>query len=69
MTAPVLTKLAYSLDEFAVAVSLSKAQVRKHMAAGDLVPSYSGTKPIVTLEEARRFLESLPAEPKSAVSS
>ena len=69
MTVPTLTKLAYSLDEFAEAVSLSKAQVRKHMAAGDLVPSYSGTKPIVTLEEARRFLEALPAEPRATVAS
>ena len=60
-----LTKLAYSLDEFAEAVSLSKAQVRKHIDAGDLTPSYSGTKPIIPLDEARRFLEALPAEPKA----
>ena len=60
MTTPVLTKLAYSLDEFAVAVSLSKAQLRKHIDAGDLVPSYSGAKPIVPLDEAQRFLATLP---------
>lgn len=58
-------KLAYSLDEFAAAVSLSKAQVRKHIAAGELVPSYSGSKPIVPVDEARRFLDALPTESRS----
>lgn len=62
MNALTLTKLAYSLDEFAEAVSLSKAQLRKHMDRGELVPSYSGTKPIIPLSEAQRFLETLPTE-------
>lgn len=57
-----LHKLAYSLDEFADAVSLSKAQLRKHIDAGELRPSYSGSKPLITLEEGQRFLESLPSE-------
>jgi len=60
-----LTKLAYSLDEVADAVSLSKAQLRKHIDAGDLVPSYSGTKPLITKAEGERWLSSLPAAPKA----
>jgi|GEM_PF-3568165 len=59
----VSTKLAYTLDEFAEAVSLSKAQIRKHIDANDLVPSYSGTKPIISREEGERWLRSLPTEP------
>lgn len=65
MTAPTLTKLAYDLDEFAEAVSLSKAQIRKHIngaAQPVLVPSYSGAKPIITLAEGERWLASLPTE-------
>lgn len=65
MTAPVLSKLAYSLDEFAVAVSLSKAQLRKHLdgtAEPVLVPSYSGAKPLITREEGERWLRALPSE-------
>jgi hypothetical protein len=65
MTAPVLSKLAYSLDEFADAVSLSKAQLRKHIdgtADPVLVPSYSGSKPLITREEGERWLRALPSE-------
>lgn len=65
MTVPVLSKLAYTLDEFAEAVSLSKAQIRKHVdgrAEPTLVPSYSGTKPLITREEGERWLRSLPSE-------
>jgi hypothetical protein len=63
-----LSKLAYSLDEFAEAVSLSKAQLRKHIDAGDLVPSYSGSKPLITRAEGERWLATLPAEPKAVAS-
>lgn len=68
MTVSVLSKLAYSLDEFAEAVSLSKAQLRKHIERGELVPAYSGTKPLITRAEGERWLSTLPAEPKAVAS-
>jgi len=58
----VLDKLAYSLDEFADAVSLSKEFIRQQIAAGLLTPSYAGTKPLIMREEGERWLRSLPAE-------
>jgi hypothetical protein len=63
---PVLDRLAYSIPNFAAAVDLSVEQVRKHIARGDLTPSYSGSKPLISREEGQRFLEALPAEPLKA---
>ena len=62
MSAVVLDKLAYSLDEFAEAVSLSKEFIRQQIAADLLVPSYAGSKPLIRKEEGLRWLETLPAE-------
>lgn len=62
MTVPVLSKLAYSVDEFAELVSLSKSSIQKAIARGELVPAYSGTKPLITRAEGERWLGSLPAE-------
>ena len=40
-TTPQLEKLAYSLEEFAEVVSLSYAQLMRHIARDELVPKYS----------------------------
>lgn len=57
-----LDKLAYSLEEFADVVSLSYAQLLRHIARNELVPKYSGRKPLITRAEGERFLRSLPEE-------
>lgn len=57
---PQLEKLAYSLEEFAEVVSLSYAQLMRHIARDELVPKYSGRKPLITRAEGQRFLDSLP---------
>lgn len=62
MSAPVLDKLAYSIPNFAAAVDLSIETVRQHIAAGELVPSYVNTKPLIMREEGERWLRSRPAE-------
>lgn len=64
MSVPELDQLAYSIPHFAKAVDLSEQQLRNHIAAGDLVPSYSGSKPLILREEGERFLRSLPANPQ-----
>jgi len=67
MTAPVvLDKLAYSIPNFAKAVDLSVQSVRNLIEAGDLVPSYANSKPLITRAEGERWLDSLPPERKSA---
>lgn len=57
-----IDKLSYSLDDFAVAVGLSKEKVRQFIARGELVPSYADAKPLIMREEGERWLRSLPAE-------
>ncbi len=61
-----LDKLAYSLDEFAAAVSLSKEFIRQQIAADKLTPSYAGAKPLILREEGERWLRSLPAERRAS---
>lgn len=62
MTEPVLTKLAYSIPNFAKAVDLSIEKVRQHIERGELVPSYVDSKPLITQEEGMRWLRARPAE-------
>lgn len=56
------TKLAYSITEFADSTSLSETTIREAINQGNLIPSYPNSKPIITAEEGRRWLDSLPAE-------
>lgn len=57
-----LTKLAYSLPNFAEAVDMSLESVRQQIRDGYLVPAYPNSKPIISAEEGLRWLRSLPAE-------
>lgn len=67
--APKLDKLAYSLEEFAEVVSLSYAQLLRHIKRNELVPKYSGRKALITRTEGERFLRALPEERSGAVAS
>lgn len=62
----ILDKLAYSIPNFAKAVDLSIEAVRQQIRAGDLVPSYPNSKPLITKEEGERWLRSLPSERRTA---
>ena len=42
-------------------LGLSPSTVRAHVRKGDLLPRYSGTKPVFTIEELRDFVQSLPS--------
>lgn len=57
-----LDKIAYSLDNFAKAVDLSKEKVRQHIDRGELVPSYVDHKPLIMREEGERWMRSRPTE-------
>lgn len=60
-----LEKLAYSIPNFAAAVDLSVSSIREAIDKGDLIPSYSNSKPIITKAEGERWLTSLPSERRS----
>ena len=61
MDAP-LDKLSYSVQNLAIATDLSVDSIQKAIKRDELVPSYFGSKPLIPVEEARRWLASLPNE-------
>lgn len=54
--------IAYTLPEAAAAVGLSVDSIRKAIENKDLVASYYGTKPLIGVEELRRWFTSLDTE-------
>lgn len=57
-----IERLAYTVPQLAEAVGVSDQQIYNHIKAGDLTPKYSGTKALIPVEEARRFIDELPDE-------
>lgn len=57
-------RLAYSYEEAAAAVGLSPSSLQAAVRHFDLVPSYYGSKPLFRVEELKRWLETLPDEPR-----
>lgn len=55
-------RLAYSASELASALGISSRQIYKHIERRDLTPVYSGTKAVIPVAEAERFLRELPDE-------
>lgn len=55
-------RLAYSVAELAQAVGVSDRQMYKHLDRRDITPVFSGTKAIIPVAEAERFLRDLPDE-------
>ena len=66
---PTLTRVSYSVAEFADVCGMSEQVIRDHIAAGNLVPTYTAPaenrvrrKTYITLEEGLRWLRELPNE-------
>ncbi len=59
----VLEPIAVDTETAARLLGISQAQVRAHMRRGDLLPRYSGTKPVFPIDELKAFVESLPDIP------
>lgn len=57
-----IERLAYTVPQLAEAVGVSDQQIYNHIKAGDLTPKYSGTKALIPVDEARRFIAELPDE-------
>jgi hypothetical protein len=56
----VFEPLAVDTETAARMLGLSPSTIRAYMRKGDLIPRYSGTKPVFTIEELRGFLNALP---------
>lgn len=59
-TTVVFAPLAVDTETAAKMLGLSPSTVRAHVRKGDLIPRYSGTKPVFTIDELRDFVNSLP---------
>lgn len=57
-----MSKSAYTLDEAAVEVGLSRRALEREIADSRLTPSYYRTKPLILHEELQRWLSDLPTE-------
>ena len=55
--------LAVDTDTAARMLGVSPSTIRAHMRRGDLIPRYSGTKPIFPVNELKCFLDRLPFDP------
>jgi hypothetical protein len=60
-TTVVFAPLAVDTETAAKMLGLSPSTVRAHVRKGNLIPRYSGTKPVFTIDELRDFLNSLPS--------
>lgn len=65
MSSGPLWKIAYSLDEAADAVSLSRTRLQEAINSGDLPVAYSGIKPIVRALDLDAWVAALPTERKT----
>jgi hypothetical protein len=54
------TKLGYSVPALAEAADVSRSKLYEEMAAGRLKAKKFGARTIITAEEAKRWLDSLP---------
>jgi hypothetical protein len=66
MTKPTKQTLAYSLQEFAEQTGMGLRKVHYAIQDGRLKPTYWDSKPLITADEGKRFLESLPSEKPDA---
>lgn len=57
-------KIAYSVEEAAARVGVSKDLLRAQIAHDRLVARYVNSKPVIAHEELVDWLNSLPTEPK-----
>ena len=63
-TSVAFAPLAVDTDTAARMLGVSPSTIRAHMRRGDLIPRYSGTKPIFPVKELQCFLDHLPSEPR-----
>ncbi|MFE1646976.1 helix-turn-helix domain-containing protein [Microbacterium sp. P01] len=45
-------------------LGISPSRLRQHVRLGDVVPHFSGSKPLYLISELQRFVEALPTHPE-----
>lgn len=61
-----MSKLSYNREEAAAEIGISVDKLDLERKEGKICAKYVGNKPVYQHEELKRWLESLPSEPKSA---
>ncbi|GAA3699385.1 hypothetical protein GCM10022377_10480 [Zhihengliuella alba] len=56
-------RIAYTVEQAASAVGVSKDIIRAHIKRGNLVARYPSSRPIISAQELGDWLEALPTEP------
>jgi hypothetical protein len=56
--------IAVDTETAARLLGVSPSTIRAHMRRGDLIPRYSGAKPIFSIEDLRAFVDDLPSNPR-----
>jgi excisionase family DNA binding protein len=59
----VMEPIAVDTETAARLLGVSSSTVRAHVRRGELIPRYSGTKPIFPMDELRAFVNELPFKP------
>ena len=64
------TQAVVALDHAsaAAAVGMSPSRLRQHVRLGDVVPHFSGTKPLYLVSDLKEFIERLPTHPEHLLS-
>lgn len=57
-----MNKLSYSFEEAAAATGYSERTIRRAVADNRLVARYANSKPVITADDLRAWLQSLPTE-------
>ncbi|MER2134158.1 MAG: hypothetical protein ABS910_05695 [Arthrobacter sp.] len=60
-----MSKLAYNIEEAALATGYSVDTIRKAIRNNEIVTRYANTKPVITATELTDWLDSLPSEAPS----
>ena len=55
-------KLAYSLEEAEAATGYSQRTLRRAIADDKLIARYANSKPVITADELKNWLDNLPTE-------
>ncbi|MFF2054152.1 helix-turn-helix domain-containing protein [Leifsonia sp. NPDC058194] len=61
-------KKAYTYDELAELVGLSRRTIRNHVDAGKLIPTFPTSEPRFTAKEVERWIKSWPVKPPAKTS-
>lgn len=60
----IATAVALDHAAAAAAVGMSPSRLRQHVRLGDVVPHFSGTKPLYLVADLEKFIERLPTRPE-----